>query len=288
MKKRIVLFASDLAACIGRNKYQSRKDMLYKYLARYDAEKHKSVLEKHGEKAMTEAEVRKLVLDSIDTCIVREAFEDCNKDNKTVAHTIDEMTTTLISNDGRNFQEVVSKTQKALVSKCMDMDLSIPETLRPKVADLVRDEVRKRACTDLGTAKEQLIATSYAIDNNVSVCKDDVFVKKKIGAIVSENDEAVDVFIGGKCDGIVQHDDGSREIIEIKNRTRRLFRYIPDYELVQVYAYMHVLDIHKAKLVERFRDERYEIAIKYEEDTFEQIRSAALEFSRDLLDLSNV
>ena len=48
--------------------------------------------------------------------------------------------------------------------------------------------------------------------------------------------------IGGKVDGIAFEEDNSKRILEIKNRVNRLFYNLRDYEKIQIYSYMFILD----------------------------------------------
>ena len=52
--------------------------------------------------------------------------------------------------------------------------------------------------------------------------------------------------IGGRVDGMIEDDT----LIEIKNRIYKLFYRLRDYEKIQIYAYLYILGITKAKLVE--------------------------------------
>jgi len=52
----------------------------------------------------------------------------------------------------------------------------------------------------------------------------------------------------GKTDGMAS--DGT--LVEIKNRTKRFFNMVPEYENVQVQTYLRMLNLDKAHLVERY------------------------------------
>ena len=62
--------------------------------------------------------------------------------------------------------------------------------------------------------------------------------------------------ICGKVDRIEENDDdGSRVLVEIKNRTNRLFGKVVEYEMVQVQVYLQMLNLAQARLVEQFNDQ---------------------------------
>ena len=70
--------------------------------------------------------------------------------------------------------------------------------------------------------------------------------------------------IGGKIDGITQD---MTTVIEVKNRVNKLFYQLRDYEKIQAYAYMNILDKQKSQLVECLRTDNSQmniIDIKYQ------------------------
>lgn len=58
--------------------------------------------------------------------------------------------------------------------------------------------------------------------------------------------------IGGRLDGL----DADGRVVEIKNRARHFFAHIPDYEYVQVQAYMHMLDASETLLVQQLNGQQ--------------------------------
>ena len=59
----------------------------------------------------------------------------------------------------------------------------------------------------------------------------------------------------GKIDRLNVEEDGSKTLIEIKNRVNRLFYKVKDYENIQVQCYLQLLDLERAKLIEHFKKE---------------------------------
>ena len=59
----------------------------------------------------------------------------------------------------------------------------------------------------------------------------------------------LDVILVGRVDGRIQ---GTGEVVEIKERRKRLFEMVPLYEQVQLHAYMHMTKTRRAMLRERF------------------------------------
>lgn len=74
--------------------------------------------------------------------------------------------------------------------------------------------------------------------------------------------------------GIVGKFDGFNEVgtlVEIKNRMRRLFGRVVDYEKVQVHVYMAMSNKTQAQLVERYKNEIMIHTVDYDEDFMEGV-----------------
>ena len=67
--------------------------------------------------------------------------------------------------------------------------------------------------------------------------------------------EGTKYVICGKIDRIEERPDGSRVLVEIKNRTNRLFRSVPEYEFIQVQVYLQLLGLVHARLVEQYNSQ---------------------------------
>ena len=55
-------------------------------------------------------------------------------------------------------------------------------------------------------------------------------------------------YVGGKIDGICP----DKTIIEVKNRMHKLFYNLREYEKIQTYCYMYILESNKSQLVETY------------------------------------
>lgn len=61
--------------------------------------------------------------------------------------------------------------------------------------------------------------------------------------------------ICGKVDRIEERPDGSRVLVEIKNRTNRIFGSVPEYEFIQVQVYLQMLGLVHARVVEQYNNQ---------------------------------
>ena len=107
--------------------------------------------------------------------------------------------------------------------------------------------MRSKVYTTHGTRSEDQTAEKVQADENVRLIRDNTFYNYDI----CEKD-GVKFVITGKIDRIEEHEDGSRTLVEIKNRTNRLFNTVVAYEMVQVQVYLQMLGLVQARLVEQY------------------------------------
>lgn len=126
------------------------------------------------------------------------------------------------------------------------------ELLMKKIQDLnekdkkeITESIKNLSNTRFGIKNEDDITKMIEKKMNIQIVKDNAYVKKKI----IEN-EFFSIQIGGKIDGINKQ-DGS--IIEVKNRMKKLFLELRDYEKVQLMCYLYLFDSPKGFLVEAFK-----------------------------------
>ena len=113
--------------------------------------------------------------------------------------------------------------------------------------DMVNDHMRKMIYTTHGTNAEDKTADL----DEAKLRNDDTFYKFTIDEIEGTKYEIV-----GRIDRIQDNEDGTKTLVEIKNRTKALFNKVRDYEFVQVQSYLHMMDLEKARLIEQFNNER--------------------------------
>lgn len=126
--------------------------------------------------------------------------------------------------------------------------------------------------TEFGIVQEEPVRQSFERNNNLEIIKDDVFKKR----FLFENDK-YRFFIGGKNDGITIKDN-EKYIIEIKNRQNRLFGYIPEYELIQMYCYFYIYNISKGIFIEKYAGKMKDYNIDFEIDQWNQYVNDIPEF----------
>lgn len=120
--------------------------------------------------------------------------------------------------------------------------------LTPQSMVLAKDHLRKTIYTNHGTRNEYKTADA----DNANLIEDDTFYTHDICTI-----EGTLYQIVGRIDRIQMNEDGSRTLVEIKNRTKTFFNRVRDYEEVQCQTYLQILkDIRYCRLVEDYNGER--------------------------------
>jgi hypothetical protein len=133
-----------------------------------------------------------------------------------------------------------------------------------------------------GTHHEKTAILAYSKATHTKISNQ----QKTIMAQIKKADVKYDAawFIKGKIDGISTSEiDGSIHIIEIKNRTKSLFKCLKDYEKPQIQIYMKLFDIQKSHMVEYLKksdqqDEMYIIDVGFEEEYWKFIKKRLNQF----------
>jgi DNA polymerase III epsilon subunit-like protein len=121
--------------------------------------------------------------------------------------------------------------------------------LLPQQMIQAKEHIRKTLYTNHGTRNEKKTAKFDKM--SASLVEDETFYKYDICVI-----EGTLYQIVGRLDRIQNNEDGSRMLVEIKNRTKGLFNRVRDYEDIQCQTYLQMLeDIEYCRLVETYNGE---------------------------------
>ena len=173
-------------------------------------------------------------------------FEGKTKEEKALEILMWNTSTKKILEDAKNFKsensaEVAQKT-RAVYHQIEHSGLSAEDMV------VAKDHLRKTLYTNHGTRNEYKTADA----DKAKLIEDDTFYTHDICTI-----EGTLYQIVGRIDRLQMNEDGSRTLVEIKNRAKGLFNRVRDYEEVQCQTYLQMLgDIKYCRLVEQFNDER--------------------------------
>jgi DNA polymerase III epsilon subunit-like protein len=175
-----------------------------------------------------------------------QTFEGKTKEEKALEILMWNTSTKKILEDAENFKsensaDVAQKT-RAVYHQIEHSGLSAEDMV------IAKDHLRKTLYTNHGTRNEYKTADA----DKAKLVEDDTFYTHDICTI-----EGTLYQIVGRIDRLQMNEDGSRTLVEIKNRAKGLFNRVRDYEEVQCQTYLQMLgDINYCRLVEQFNDER--------------------------------
>lgn len=227
--KRVVIKASEVAACMGLNNYRKPAEVIDDLWKKVSPDTFKG-------QTRDEANLEALAKSEEAQAILKAALEETPESSDEV-QTILKRVQDLVANDGK--LSAIQKTQ-------------------------VNDHMRKMIYTTHGINSEDKTADL----DEAELLTDDTFYKWTIAVI-----EGTEYQVVGRIDRYQKRDDGTKVLVEIKNRTKALFNKVRDYEFVQVQAYLHMMNLQEARLIEQFNNERksYDIARDQEYWKFEVV-----------------
>lgn len=235
----LTLIASDVAACICKHPYKPRSEVALKILKRAYPEVYRKQCDAFGYKD-----------DDMVMAMVQEKRPDVVQYVQRAA----EATTT---------SRAVGDNISTVLSNVFSMELSDGDKTR------VQQCIQKKFNTSLGINNESSVIEELESRIGEQIICDDVLHKTQMGVFEGEP-----WFLCGKVDGVTE----SGTIIEVKNRTKRLFNRVPSYELIQVYCYMHLLSSHNAIVAECYDGQIKTYDIDYKDSEWKKIHDGLQEF----------
>jgi len=240
---RIVLKASDVAAILGRNQYKPRQEVLQDLWKKY------SPATFTGKTKKDRAE---------------EALSASTEAQATLAKAL---------NTSAKDSLEVQKIYKEAVQK-VKSDTKLTTAQKAEVAE----HLRSRVYTTHGTRSEDKTADKVTTQENVKWVKDNSFYNYDVCELGDRK-----FVVTGKIDRIEERPDGSKILVEIKNRTNRLFRKVVEYEMIQVQMYLQMLGLVHAKLVEQYNTQVMSHEITRDEEMWSNVIQPGLqEFCQEL------
>ena len=171
----------------------------------------------------------------------------CAKPKKSLQKDEQELHTALRSEAGAKMNSIRCDDSMDITEKVNEIAKSNTDELPEHQATLLKRHVRSRAATTHGTKTETKAIDLYAAQKGETVVK----CCNAKQCVVRNT-----VVLTGRIDGMIITPDGqSFKIIEVKNRTRRLFHEVKLYEYIQVQCYLKIFDCAQADLVEHYKGE---------------------------------
>jgi len=216
-KERFVcVYASNVAACIGLNQYKMPHEAFEDMWRKLDSASYEAALQRNNALSKDQ-EIQQVLKENEELAkTVRRATEKRHDHSSQTTSTVDD----------------VSSAIRAL-------------NLAPEKEKIVQQHAQSAVFTKYGIGREEAVYQRLA-EMGLDLEKYAFFKKKRIGEV-----GGVPWYIGGKIDAITTD---KKCIVEIKNRVRKLFGKVVEYENIQIQTYMHAFDVDHARLAECFTD----------------------------------
>lgn len=228
MASRVVLKASNVAAMVGRHRYKPRSEVLDELMKKYAPDKF---MGKTKEDKAEEA----LAVSSIAKEVLKSALNIKAQNSTQVQQVFNE------ARERINFDSKLNNEQKAEVI----------------------EHIRSKVYTTHGTRSEDKTSDKVQVDEGVHLVRDDSFYQIEVCRLGDTR-----YVIVGKIDRIEERPDGSRVLVEIKNRANRLFNSVPEYEFIQIQVYLQMLGLVHARLVEQYNNQVKSHEVNRDEETW--------------------
>lgn len=302
--RRRILFVSDLAALIGRNRYQSVGETTVKVFKRLHPQLFQRAVERtralvrsddqvvddldissdidhavqaDDEHAATEKTREILrrplvkatddVVDKVQTLLQNADVLPSQKLDTLVAKVVQKGHALKTQTKTRVVNEAASLLTKAAEVSRADIEAFLT-TVKVEDCAVATKSVRGVVNKSRGTKNESKGIAKYEAQTRTKVRgNNSKFFMKNIG------DEDDPCWIGGRVDGIV-----GDKIIEVKCRRNRFFTWLVPYEKVQTQCYMRITGKHKCDLVQKFNGKIKTDTYAFDPEYWEEIREDILDF----------
>ena len=252
--KNIIVVASELSIITGHNTFEKPEKAIDAVLNR------SGIVKKHIPKSKIEESL--LSLKEVDVAVIKKELN---------------------LPDNTSLKEVENIINKQVMGKSFDSSLSENQS-KEKVDEILKAMPTLNKCLE-GSVKQDLRMTRGNIkeDNNL-----DKTEKKCNIQITSRNSQMYEkllytdpngkfqVILRGKVDGM-----NDEYVVETKNRARRLFGKIPEYEKVQLNAYMFMTGKDKALHIECYNEYKNQTEYGFDKVFWDGCLDKVIQFSHE-------
>lgn len=263
-KKKILVCASDLARYTGHNRFSSHDETRTAFWSRNrNLGEHLNI----EYKPRFESHTHRVLSDQLSMDDVESLRQACNLSVNTPVNTVSRVV----------HDEIVAPHTGSTVS----------------IGDAMSAVKRATSCmTGMSSSGKRTLTAALQTDVPIvrgTVGETDILddMQRKTGRkITNRNDRTFDKLMGHVLGGypviLVGRIDGRSgdEIVEVKRRKNKLFDDVPEYEQVQMNAYMFLTDTTTAIHCQQFNDASEETKMSFDVDFWEEIRMKVLEFVR--------
>ena len=252
LPRTIWINASDVAAVIGRNNFKSSKEVVIELCKKYKIENNSNI------KISTKNDIAEEIL-----------LKTTN-----IANIITTNITKLNTNE-------LNSSNIATILANIAIEIENNTTLSTEEKAIVTEYSKNKINTTYGTVKEAVTADLIASTNaNANTCASTITIDNKYYHYPIYIGKSIQYTIVGRIDRIetLIDETGAEQkiLIEIKNRTKKLFKTLFERENIQVQTYLQLTKLTSAKLVEQYNDEINTICIEKDDHYWDNIVLPAL------------
>jgi hypothetical protein len=302
-----MLFVSELAACIGRHKYQPPEVAMAKCWRRLDPKAYHAAEARAGVQIQTDEDVvAELGLDLATATAAKTEGRATALAAKLLAQPVARATrktvqcaqaalalpdlatrataletTAVVGKQTLSASAAQKRHQQALELAALGRKATPAQIKRFIEAAKVRDSsaaaasVQSAINKQRGTANERPAIKKYEAKTKTRVTgKNDVFYKQNVGTADAP------CWIGGRVDGLAPN-----KVVEVKCRRNRFFTFLPAYEKVQIHAYMALTHRHSCDLVQKFNGAVRVKTHQFDADYWDEVCEEICEFGLELQQL---
>lgn len=264
--------ASEVAALVGKNPYKNQEEAIKdcwnrnkKGLPPLEILRAKQICKKNKEVEKAYDQMTKEVSQTTNNQeVTQKKNEFIEKMKDILVKKVDQKIQSTKDTFEQDMMYAANEKDEKIIRKWYDEEMTLLKKEREQALEEVKalEKVgNSKFNTNFGTRRETSIGKTYEEVTGMSVEKP---TKKYLWEVVPEQ-----AIVVGKFDGFA--DDGT--LVEIKQRTRRLFGEVREYENVQVHVYMKMAEVETAQLVEKYEDKLMVHDIQYDDDFMCEIES---------------
>ena len=180
--------------------------------------------------------------------------------------------------NNKNLPKII---KKKIINESLSNDINEEESIKrknnnmeklPNIKSVLKEEINHDLQINRGIIKENNNLNKIEKNNNINIKeRNDILYKKLL-----YKDSQIEIILRGMLDGV--HED---HIIETKNRKNRLFKRIPDYEKVQLNAYMFLTNKNKVIHTEHYNEEYNIIEYDFDNIFWEDCKIKIINFIKE-------
>ena len=235
--KTIKLTCSNLAKLTGHNKYESPEKTLHSIL-NYNKIKKIYIPKSNIEETLIKLDV--------------ESLNKIKKDMKLPE------TTSILEIESQIKKNIMCKSYNPNIKEEESKQL-IDKGINNSSLELIGESIKKDLMMRRGNIKENNNLDKIQKKRKIKIGERNSKMYEKV--LYESDDNTYNIIIRGKMDGI-----SDNHVVETKNRTKRLFYKIPDYEKVQMESYMFLSGLNKCIHIEHYNDESNETIYEHDEE----------------------